>query len=169
MSKAKQFLPDRSPWALLLWTGLVGLLFGLVGFGEIAEDYLRSARNSLHKHPASGDIVLIDIDDASLREMGRLPWPRGRYAQLVDKLDEAGSKRIFVDIMMDGKGDARNDQLLADAIARSGNVVLPALSRFGPDDGSRIDRLPLPSFTRRGQIGSVTFRYNYQNAVWSLP
>ena len=72
MSKAKQFLPDQSPWALLLWTTLAGLLFGLVGFGEIAEDYLRSARNSLHKHPASGDIVLIDVDDASLRRaMGK--------------------------------------------------------------------------------------------------
>ena len=49
-------MPKRSskaepkPWKLLLWTALAGLIFGLIGFGEIAEDWLRVARNSLHWH-----------------------------------------------------------------------------------------------------------------------
>ena len=53
-------------------------IFGLIGFGEIAEDWLRVARNSFHKHHASGDIVVVKIDDQSLREVGNWPWPR-RY------------------------------------------------------------------------------------------
>ena len=56
---------DKKPWKLLLWTAVAGLLFGLVGFGEIAEDYLRTVRNSLHQHKASGQIVLVTIDDAA--------------------------------------------------------------------------------------------------------
>jgi hypothetical protein len=40
-----------------------GLLFGLIGFGEIAEDALRAGRDRLHWHKASGDIVLVKIDD----------------------------------------------------------------------------------------------------------
>ena len=161
---------NASPWKLLSWTAVLGILFGLVGFGEIAEDWLRVARNSLHKHPASGDIVLIDIDDPSLRRIGRFPWPRGRYAEMIDKLTEAGARRIVIDITMDGKSDPQNDQLLSKALERSGRVVLPAISRYGPTDGSQlINRIPLPEFAERAQVGSITFRYNYQNAVWSLP
>ena len=37
-----------------------GSIFGLIGFGELAEDYLRVARNSFHEHKASGDIVVVD-------------------------------------------------------------------------------------------------------------
>ncbi len=161
---------NSSPWKLLCWTAVLGFLFGLVGFGEIAEDWLRVARNGTHWHKASGDIVLIDVDDPSLRQVGRLPWPRARYAELVDKLTNAGAKRIFLDIMMDGESDARNDTSLAQALERSGRVVLPVVSRYGPSTGSRlVNRAPLPQFTEHAQIGSVTFRYNYQNAVWSLP
>ena len=88
----------QTPWKLLLWTALAGLIFGLIGFGEIAEDWLRVARNSFHKHKASGDIVLVTIDDKSLREVGNWPWPRRTDAQLIDRLTAAGAKRIFFDI-----------------------------------------------------------------------
>ena len=63
---------EDDAWKLLLWTALAGLIFGLIGFGEIAEDILRAGRNSLHWHRASGDIVLVKIDDKSLREVGQL-------------------------------------------------------------------------------------------------
>lgn len=169
-------MPDKgpverapSPWKLLSWTALIGLVFGLIGFGEIAEDWLRIARNGTHWHKASGDIVLVDVDDSSLRQLGPLPWKRGRYAELVDRLSAAGANRVFIDIMMDGATDPKQDRQFTRALADSGRVVLPALARYGPRTGSEIDRSPLPQFSRHAQIGSVTFRYNYQSAVWSLP
>ncbi len=51
----------------MLWIALAGLIFGVLGLGEIGEDVLRAGRNSLHWHKASGDIVLVKIDDESLR------------------------------------------------------------------------------------------------------
>ena len=89
---------EAAPWKLLLWTALAGLIFGLIGFGEIAEDWLRVARNSFHRHNASGDIVILTIDDKSLHEVGNWPWPRRTDAQLVDRLTAAGAKRIFFDV-----------------------------------------------------------------------
>ena len=91
-------MPEAAPWKLLLWTALAGLIFGLIGFGEIAEDWLRVARNSFHKHNASGDIVILTIDDRSLHEVGNWPWPRRTDAHLVDRLTAAGAKRIAFDI-----------------------------------------------------------------------
>jgi EAL domain-containing protein (putative c-di-GMP-specific phosphodiesterase class I)/CHASE2 domain-containing sensor protein len=165
-----KIVASASPWKLLSWTAVLGVLFGLVGFGEIAEDWLRVARNGTHSHKASGDIVLVDVDDPSLRQIGRLPWPRARYGELVDKLTQAGAKRIFIDMMMDGASDTANDRRFADALQQSGRVILPAVSRLGPTSGSRqVDRVPHPSFAEHVKVGSVTVRYNYQTAVWSLP
>ena len=79
-SKREKAVTEPSPWKLLLWTAVAGLIFGLINFGEIAEDYLRTARNSFHRHPASGDIVLLMIDDKSLHEVGNWPWPRRKDA-----------------------------------------------------------------------------------------
>ena len=83
MSKRADQGIGKEAWKLLLWTAVAGLLFGLIGFGEIAEDYLRTVRNTLHPHKASGQLVVIKIDDWSLREYGNWPWPRRLQAQLL--------------------------------------------------------------------------------------
>jgi hypothetical protein len=43
-------------------------------------------------------IRVLDIDDASLNEIGQWPWPRTVVAQLVDRLREAGAAVIAFDI-----------------------------------------------------------------------
>ncbi len=63
-------------WKLLLWTAVAALIFGLIGAGELPEDMLRGQPQQSPLHKASGDIVLVAIDDQSLREVGRWPWPR---------------------------------------------------------------------------------------------
>jgi CHASE2 domain-containing sensor protein len=85
VSKRPQHKTEGRPWRLLLWTALAGLIFGLIGAGEIAEYPLRTVRNSLHWHDASGNIVLVKIDSQSLRKVGRWPWPR-RYHARSDEL-----------------------------------------------------------------------------------
>ena len=42
--------------------------------------------------PASppGQSVVVAVDEASLRALGRWPWSRGLHADLVDRLREAG-------------------------------------------------------------------------------
>ena len=67
---------NRKPWKLLLWTAVAGLIFGLIGAGEFFEDLLRVTRNNLHMHNASGQVVVIKIDDQALRAYGNWPWPR---------------------------------------------------------------------------------------------
>ena len=81
----KKDKPHKSPVKLLVWAALLGLVVGLIELGQIADDYLRMGRNTLHAHKASGDIVLVTIDDKSLKQVGRWPWPRSYQAQLVDK------------------------------------------------------------------------------------
>jgi CHASE2 domain-containing sensor protein len=170
VSKPANQNPDRKPWMLLLWTAVAGLIFGLIGFGEIAEDWLRVARNSFHMHKASGQVVVIRIDNQALRQYGNYPWPRRTQAQLVDKLTAAGATRILYDINFSYASDPADDQAFADALARSGRVTLLARSKIGPDNStSRIDSEPLPMFTAHAKVGIGSVHYNYQNAVTELP
>jgi EAL domain-containing protein (putative c-di-GMP-specific phosphodiesterase class I)/CHASE2 domain-containing sensor protein len=169
MSWRQKLKPETASWKLLLWTAVAGLIFGLIGFGEIAEDTLRAGRNSLHWHKASGDIVLVKIDDNSLRQVGRWPWPRRRHAEVTDKLSAAGAKRIFFDIAFFGPSNPEDDRLLADSLRRSGRVTLPIKARSGPHAGTVQDALPLPAFAQHVQLGTLSVAYNYQNAVWKIP
>ena len=65
---------------------LAGLICGLIGLGEYFEDALRVGRNGFHQHNASGQIVVVTIDEPALRKYGSWPWPRHYHGQLVDKL-----------------------------------------------------------------------------------
>jgi adenylate cyclase len=45
-------------------------------------------------------VRVIDIDDASLAEIGQWPWPRTRVAALVRRLNELGAATIALDIIL---------------------------------------------------------------------
>ena len=163
---------EQSPLKLLLWTALAALIFGLIGFGEYAEDSLRVGRNALHRHKASGDIVLVRIDDAAMRDVGRWPWPRQHHAELTDRISAAGAKRIFFDIAFFGPTDPAQDELLAQSFKRSARVVLPIKARSGTDRNGNDPRgsvTPLPILSQHAQLGAISVRYNYQNAAWRIP
>jgi diguanylate cyclase len=153
-------------WRTLLWIAIAGMVFGVVSLGEIGEDVLRTARNGLHWHKASGDVVLVEIDNQSLRQVGRWPWPRQVHAELTDKLTKAGVKRIFFDIQFYSATNPRDDRAFAEAIRRSGRVILPVGSSLGVV--AKPDQPPLPLLAKHAQLGAITTNHNYQNAVWRL-
>ena len=159
---------ERSRWKLLIWTAVASLVFGLIGLGEVAEDALRAMRNSTHFHKASGDIVLVAIDDRSLRDVGQWPWARRHHAALTTSLTQAGANRIFFDVNFAGRSTAADDASLADAIKQARTVVLPVSARFGtPDNDTPIHMLP-ETTGKNVELGVISVWYNYQNAVWRL-
>ena len=50
--------------------------------------------------PAAAPVVVIDVDDASLRRLGQWPWPRTRIAELLRMLHEAGAAAIGLDLIL---------------------------------------------------------------------
>ncbi len=87
----------KHSWRMLAITLLLALLFGFAGMGEPLEDGLRVARNRILPVAASGDIVILKIDDKSQAQLGRWPWPRLVHSQLVDRLTEANARKILLD------------------------------------------------------------------------
>ena len=170
MSKHGNQNPDRKPWKLLLWTVLAGLVFGLIGIGDLPEDYLRMLRNYSHEHRASGDVVVITIDERSLRQVGNWPWPRRYDGQMVDRLMASGAKRVFFDINFSFPSNPADDRSFAEAIERSGRVSLFVSSQRGVHGSTRkvLDR-PLPAFRQHSKLVLASVQYNYENAAWRLP
>jgi EAL domain-containing protein (putative c-di-GMP-specific phosphodiesterase class I)/CHASE2 domain-containing sensor protein len=168
VSKRQKVRTEARPWKLLLWTAIVGLVLGLL-LGD-AEPLLRTARNSLHWHKASGDIVLVQIDSEALRKVGRWPWPRRYQAQLTDRLSAAGAKRIFFDIGFVGATDAVDDQAFADALKRSGRVILPTRRDAGPDGRTDQETTPLPVLANAARgLGSISWLYDFRQTVTDIP
>ena len=82
---------------------------------------------SLSQLRPADDIVVIDIDDKSISQLGRWPWPRKVHATLLDSLSLAKSNVVVFDILfpeLDSE-NYQSDLLFAQAIKRHGSVILP--------------------------------------------
>ena len=170
MPKRSKISLEAKQRKLLLWTAILGLLFGIIGIGDIAEGWLRTMRNSLHWHKASGDIVLVKIDDQSLRKVGRWPWPRRYDAQLTDRLTAAGAKRIFFDLSFFGSTTPTDDRAFAQSLRNSGRVILATRTRSGPEDGTEQEGPPLAQLASAAKgLATISWRYNFRLTVVGVP
>jgi adenylate cyclase len=77
---------------------------------------------------ADRDIVIIDIDNPSFRELteqlGRWPWTRRVWTELVQYLSPGRPKLILFDVLFSGS-EPDADPGFAAAIRAAGNVILP--------------------------------------------
>jgi len=87
--------------------------------------------------PPSPNIVIAGIDDNTLETYGRwADWPRSLHAQAIEHLNQAGAKVIGFDVIF--TDNSTDDEMLATAIAKAGNVVLATVgtqpvSQAGPE------------------------------------
>lgn len=108
---------------LLSVTALLSLSQGLT-LGNLLYDRL----SRLTPLAADPRILIISIDERSLQQLGRWPWPRSLHAQVLDRLHAAKARAVLFDVLFsepDRQGP--DDQQLADALCRAGNVRLPLL------------------------------------------
>lgn len=92
---------------------------------------LENALNRLLPSPLDPRVVVIGIDETTLRDYGRLDyWPRQMYASAFDTLHEAGVKAIGLDVLL--SSPTPEDVRYAEAFSRP-NLVLATL----PEEGER--------------------------------
>jgi adenylate cyclase len=92
---------------------------------------------------ADPDIVLIDLDDRSFVELepdvGRFPWPRSVYGELVAELERQGAKAIVFDIEFYERDRVRpeQDDVFNESLAGTRNTffALQWLDQAKTEDG----------------------------------
>ncbi|WP_373035056.1 CHASE2 domain-containing protein [Sulfurimonas sp.] len=61
---------------------------------------------------ASDDVVIVDIDEKSIKELGQWPWERDKFAQILNNLTASGAGIIGLDIVF-SEADKTSPKLLA--------------------------------------------------------
>lgn len=74
------------------------------------------------------DIVLVEIDDASLAREGRWPWPRQDIARLVEAIGAENPRAFAIDMLFPERGTPAGDAALARAIAATRPVLAMSLT-----------------------------------------
>ncbi len=69
--------------------------------------------------PPDTPVLIVDIDEASLKQIGQWPWPRTILAQLVDKLHQAGAAVIAFDVLF-SEPDRTSPQMLMSLLTDRG-------------------------------------------------
>lgn len=160
----------KSRFRLLFWAALFSLLVGAIELGEPLEDFLRDLRNVARQHPASGEIVLVAIDDRSLDNVGKWPWSRRHHAALVNKLREAGAKNIFFDIDFSFSADPHGDEVFRKALAQGEkDVFLAARVVVDPNTGEQSDLIPIEPLRKEAELVNINIKYNYRGEIRRLP
>lgn len=111
------------------------------GIEAQAEDALmRLATPLAPPSPAAPEIVVIDIDAATLRLQGPWPWPREKLAQLVERLEAAKPRAVALDMLLAGP-DPRSPQAeMARRGVRLPPSLMASLNEALPDGDVRLAR-----------------------------
>lgn len=117
--------------------------------------------------PPSDKILIVEIDERSLAEIGSWPWKRSVHAQLINKLSDARPLAIGYDVLFTEPSEPAEDAQLGDAIASSGKVMLPFQYQIPGANGRDIDQFlpiePLP--TAAAGLGHVGLRFDTDGLV----
>ena len=81
---------------------------------------------SLPRNPAlSAQVVIAAIDDKSIQELGRWPWPRDRIAQLIDHLTQAKSAVIAFDMVFSEPENNIAQEFFEHPLVKNKNWAIP--------------------------------------------
>ncbi|MBO9708550.1 MAG: CHASE2 domain-containing protein [Caulobacter sp.] len=118
--------------------------------------------------PVDPSILIVDIDERSLRELGSWPWPRAMHAEMIDQLTQAGAKAIVYDVLFSQPAPyPQDDVALAAAVARSGRVYLPQFIETDTPEGAAPNVVtPLPEIAQGAAgMGLVHVRFDPDGVV----
>lgn len=155
-------------WAVLLGASLGVLLLNWLAPPVRLDNLLYDMVQRANPPPPSGDILIVAIDNRSLAELGRWPWPRTFHAQLVETISAARPRVIGYDVVFpDPSPDASHDAAMASAMAASGRVVLPYVIDIPGADGAPSAILPpvAPLAEAAAGLGHVLIRPDRDGVV----
>jgi EAL domain-containing protein (putative c-di-GMP-specific phosphodiesterase class I)/CHASE2 domain-containing sensor protein len=155
---------------LLFWTTIAGLLFGVLEFGAPAENILHTVRNKARERPASGQIVLVAIDERTIDSLKQSPSQSAAYAQLTWAIQHGGARQVFFDLDLPSRGRDSGYAELKDALQSLGTrVTLPVHSPIDKATGLRMDDFPDAELRGRARIASRNVSYGWDGITWELP
>lgn len=187
------------------WTHIFLLIFLLVGallFSGSSSDTRKKFQymvfdkyNHIYKREPTDQVVIVDLDENSLRQIGQWPWPRDVIAELITELNNLGAKVVAFDMVfaeedrtsplqiikrlpnsdnytelkevIEGLPD--NDNVFAVAIKKNGNIVT-GFTSAGADETRRVPFQPVPpTFLLKNKDSILKNSFSTQGVATNLP
>ena len=127
----------------ILIFSLITVSLALSVFGNIFQTQEMSVYDFFFRtrplKDTSSKIVIIEIADDTLKNLGRWPLPRQYHAGLIRALKDAGCRMIIFDILFSEQGPS--DELLGQAMQEQGAVYLPYAFDIDPDKPSEAQEI----------------------------
>jgi len=122
----------------LLGLGLLIPLLALRIWDPVPLEILRLKVFDLYqvlnpRQPLAEPVVIVDIDEESLADIGQWPWPRNEVARMVDRLREAGAAAIAFDMVFP-EPDRTSPGIYADSLIDAAPGVVEALRALPNND-----------------------------------
>lgn len=159
-------------WAILLaFASIIAIASLVTAISSKVDFALLDYSTALIDRPANQDITIVQIDDASLQQVGNWPWSRDTHAALVDRLSAMGARLVVLDILFFEETNAASDAALGQAISDANNVLLPISFQTTVDGSGRNETIdPIPEIAR-GAIatGHVALEFSDDGIVRHIP
>jgi CHASE2 domain-containing sensor protein len=147
---------SRGRRILIEWLAIAALATAALAMA-VSADLFRRADHliydrliRLEQQPARDDIIIVAIDDESMRRIGRFPWPREVHARLLDRLAAARPRALIYDVLF--VEPAPGDAALARSVAAS-RPILPLYMEVPGRNGASVDIvLPEPALRSAGAL-----------------
>ncbi|MCT7952522.1 adenylate/guanylate cyclase domain-containing protein [Ancylothrix sp. C2] len=138
LQRIQSFLTGNYPWLPGAMAAVVSVSIAGLGYWKQPENLAYNTFYQLRPQLKWDErIAVIAIDQASLQEYGQFPWPRTRYAQLLQALEKTPPAAIGFDILW--IAPSANDEELASALAANNRSVL---ARAWDKQGKSLQVLP---------------------------
>ena|SRR5438128_1354848 len=118
-------------------TGLALLTYALGLLGDFERQTV-DVRFSIRGERMPPNLVMVSIDEASLRHLGRWPFRRSIHATVIDNLRESGAKVIAFDVQFTEPTVPAEDNALIDAVGRARGKVVLATAEVGPHGSTSV-------------------------------
>lgn len=158
---------------LPVFCGLVAVsawLFTGIGWLMWIEFFLSDSLYFREKHAPSGDIVIVQSDEAAVAATGRYPFDRELLAKALVQMDKAGAKRFYLDTLLTHSANRDEDDALEAALARLGPERLALTLVRSPSEKSIEGKLitPLPRFGQHATQATLNYAYDPDRRIRNI-
>lgn len=94
---------------------------------DIEDDFYHSRFSKT----TNENIIIVGIDDNSLDKIGKWPWDRMIYGDLIEKIEAGKPSAIGIDIIFSEKSsNSYSDEYLSEVLSKYDNIVVPSYGVF---------------------------------------
>jgi diguanylate cyclase (GGDEF)-like protein/PAS domain S-box-containing protein len=120
------------------------------GWHGTLRNALTDLRFAWQSRAAGGNVVVVAIDAASIDQIGVWPWPRRLHAELLQRLEAAGTQDVAFDVDFSTPSDPASDEAFFKALRDvGGSTILPSFKQPTPNGGAPHINRPLKPFSNQ--------------------